>query len=326
MKHLTREQRYTIFVMKEKGKSNTEIAQYIGVHKSTIGRELKRNSDARNQQYRYELAQRKYEKRKAEKPHHTVLTKEIKLLIEEKLSKDKWQPEQISNRLKKEGVHMVSTVTIYRYICQDKKLGGSLYKHLRRKKPYRKLKGLYSDNRGVIKDRVDISLRPEIVDKKERFGDLEIDTIIGANHKGALLTINDRCTGHVWIKKLTGKDAEELASKANDKLSPFAKHIHTITGDNGKEFAEHKKIAKELNIIFYFAKPYHSWQRGANENTNGLIRQFFPKGTDFNNITDQQVQIVETLLNNRPRKRLDYLTPKEKLENLLFNKKVAFAA
>lgn len=171
---------------------------------------------------------------------------------------------------------------------------------------------------------MDISQRPEIVDRKERLGDLEIDTMIGQNHKGALLTINDRVSNKVMIEKLNSKDAKELAGKVIERLSAYQEKVHTITSDNGKEFAEHKMISSELKVDFFFAKPYHSWERGANENINGLIRQYFPKKTSFENIYDDDVKRVEEILNNRPRKKLNFLTPNEFLLLNLLDTKVAF--
>lgn len=326
MAQITRAQRYTISAMLQQGCKIIDIAKTIKVHKTSIYRELARNSDSRNKEYKDELAQKKCDKRKQDKPHFTKQDEDMHDYIRKKLTIDRWQPEQIAERAKLEGIPMVSCTVIYRIIAKDRKAGGTLYKYLRRNKPYRKLKGQYPDTRGILKNRVDISQRPAIVDEKTRFGDFEIDTVIGANHKGALLTMNDRVTGSVVIKKLEGKNAEQLAQKAIEALLPLKNCIHTITGDNGKEFAEHEKIARELNILFYFAKPYHSWERGANENINGLIRQFFPKKSDFTSITEEQVREVERLLNNRPRKRLGFLTPNEMKDQLLFNKKVAFAA
>ena len=191
-----------------------------------------------------------------------------------------------------------------------------MFKHLRRKGRHYAKRGSKTNGRGFIKNRVDIDQRPSIVDEKVRFGDLEIDTIIGKNHKGALLTINDRVTGLVWIRCLSGKEAEPLTKAAVKALMPIKELIHTITADNGKEFSFHEKIAEKLNSLIYFANPYHSWERGANENTNGLIRQYFPKGTDFGNITQEQVMRVQNILNSRPRKRLGYMTPKEKFKQL----------
>jgi len=218
----------------------------------------------------------------------------------------------------------VSHERIYQYVWHDKKAKGNLYTHLRRKgRKYRK-RGAAKDSRGIIKDRVDISKRPAIVDEKTRMGDLEIDTIIGKNHQGAILTINDRVSSFLWMTKLNSKNAEELAEKVVEILSPQAHWIHTITGDNGKEYAEHKKIAENISIDFYFAKPYHSWERGANENTNGLIRQYFPKKTSFDSINDKDILYVQHKLNNRPRKKLGFLSTIEFLLLYLSNQKVAF--
>jgi len=218
----------------------------------------------------------------------------------------------------------VSYERIYQYVWHDKKANGDLYTHLRRKgRKYRK-RGAAKDSRGIIKDRVNISQRPAIVDEKTRMGDLEIDTIIGKNHQGAILTINDRVSSFLWMTKLNSKNAEELAEKVVEILSPQAHWIHTTTGDNGKEFAEHKKIAENISIDFYFAKPYHSWEIGANENTNGLIRQYFPKNTSFDSINDKDILYVQHKLNNRPRKKLGFLSPIEFLLINLANQKVAF--
>jgi len=325
MSHLTKEQRYTISVMIENRYSQKQIAEAIGKNKSVISRELKRNCDMRSGKYNFDLAQRKYEKRKQEKSNSQTFTPVIKQTIDELISLD-LSPEQIVGRLKLEGKPTVSHERIYQYLWNDKKEGGLLYLHLRRKgRKYRK-RGNAKDTRGIIKDRVGIEHRPEIVNKKQRIGDFEIDTIIGQNHKGAILSINDRVSSKVWIAKLNGKNAEELARKTVEILKPFKSMIHTITGDNGKEFAEHKIIAKELGIDFYFARPYHSWERGANENTNGLIRQYFPKGTSFENITNADIKRVQNILNNRPRKKLNYLTPNEFLNLNLSKSKVAFVA
>ncbi len=323
MKHLTVEQRYTIWAMIQQGCKQKDIALAIGKDKSVVSRELKRNCDNRNREYRADLAQRKYENRQKNKPKHIRFTEEVKQYVDECLAKD-FSPEQISRRSAVEGRKCVSHERIYQYVWNDKKVGGDLYIHLRHKgRRYRK-RGNAKDNRGIIKDRVDISQRPKIVDQKQRLGDLEIDTMIGQNHKGALLTINDRVSGYVIIEKLNGKDAKELAEKVIKRLSPYKKRIHTITSDNGKEFAEHKMISSELKVDFFFAKPYHSWERGSNENTNGLIRQYFPKKTSFENLSDQDIKRVENILNNRPRKKLNFLTPNEFLLRNLSKQKVAF--
>jgi len=323
MKHLTREQRYTISEMKSKGYKQKDIADIIGKDKSVVCRELKRNCDKRSGAYNSDLAQRKYQQRQKDKPKKIRFTQEVKQLVDTWIEED-YSPEQIVGRAKYESKSCVSHERMYQYIWQDKKNAGLLYKHLRRKgRKYRK-RGAAKDSRGCIKNRIDISMRPAIVDQKTRLGDLEIDTVIGQNHKGALLTINDRVSSFVWIEKLNGKDAKELAKKTVEKLITCNNWIHTITADNGKEFAEHEVIANDLNIDFFFAKPYHSWERGANENTNGLIRQYFPKGSSFNKITNQQIQYVQHKLNNRPRKKLGFLSSNEFLLLNLSNRKVAF--
>jgi IS30 family transposase len=323
MKHLTVEQRYTISVMLQKGYTQKEIADTIGKHKSTVSREIRRNCDARSGAYRHELAQRKCDKRHETKRKRIRFTEPVKAYVDTWLKND-FSPEQIAGRAQLENVECVSHERIYQYVWADKKAKGSLFTHLRRKgRKYRK-RGSAKDSRGIIKDRVDISQRPAIVNEKIRLGDLEIDTIIGKNHQGAILTINDRVSSYVWMAKLSGKNADELAMKAVEILQPHAHWIHTITGDNGKEFADHKKIAQEIGIDFYFAKPYHSWERGANENTNGLIRQYFPKGSSFESITDKQIQYVQHKLNNRPRKKLGFLSPIEFLSLNLHKQKVAF--
>jgi len=323
-KHLTAEQRYAIFAMLQKPYTQKDIAQAIGVSKSTISRELERNCDKRSGKYVMDLAQCKANERKHNK-HHCIRFNESMKRKVKKLLKADLSPEQIAGRSKLEGKEMVSHETIYQWIWADKRKSGELYKLLRRQGRKYSKRGSKNAGRGFIPNRVDIDQRSNIVDQKERFGDLEIDTIIGKNHKGAILTINDRATSRAWIRKLSGKEAIPLAKKTASALRKVKHLIHTITADNGKEFAKHEEIAQKLEINFYFCKPYHSWERGANENTNGLIRQYIPKGTDFSEITDKQIKWIENKLNNRPRKRLGYLTPNEKFKQIINQNSVAFA-
>ena len=325
MKHLTKGQRYTISVLKEKGFSIIVIAEMIGISKSSVYRELKRNCDKRNGKYKPELAHRKATERQEQKSRKKVFTLEMKAKARD-LLKQGYSPEQIAGRAKLEGYEIVSHETIYRWIWADKRSGGDLHTFLRRQGRKYAKRSSKNAGRGHIPNRVDIENRPKVVDEKARFGDLEIDTIIGRNHKGAILTINDRLTGKVWIRKLTGKDATLLATMAILALADIKHLIHTITADNGKEFAKHEEIAKELKINFYFCKPYHSWERGANENTNGLIRQYIPKGSDFNEVTDKYIEQIENILNNRPRKKLGYLTPNEKFNQIINQNSVALAS
>jgi IS30 family transposase len=309
--------------MRTAGHTQKEIAKAIGKDKSVVSRELRRNCDQRNGIYKHDLAQRKHEKRQKEKPKRRLFDKLVQVYVDKYIKLD-YSPEQIWGRAKLDGVACVSPERIYQYIWDDKKRGGDLHTHLRHQgRKYRK-RGASKDSRGIIKGRVDIAERPAIVNDKKRLGDMEIDTVIGRNHKGALLTINDRVSSKVWIAKLDSKDSQILAKKAVDVLLPYQPIIHTITSDNGKEFADHVTISEDLKIDFYFAAPYSPWERGANENTNGLVRQYFRKGTSFESITDEQVQQVQDKLNNRPRKKLNYLTPNEYFELNLSNTKVAF--
>lgn len=307
MNHITLEQRYTIQTSLETGLSKPEIAEKIGKSTRTVYKEISRNCDNRNGKYDASLADRKAKERKQNKPTHVSFTQEIAWRVNV-LLEEKYSPEQITATLNKEVIE-VSHERIYQYIWADKKQGGDLYKNLRRKgKKYRN-RGSNRDSRGIIKGRVSIEERPEIIDKKERVGDYEIDTIIGKDHKGAILTINERKTGMVHISLLNGKNAVELADRTIEILTPYKEMVFSITADNGKEFSEHKKISQALDIDFYFCHPYHSWERGSNENLNGLIRQYFPKGSSFENLTEKDVKFVENKLNNRPRKRYDFKSP-----------------
>ena len=305
---LTETQRYQIYALRKAGVKQKEIASNIGTHPSTISRELRRNRGQRG--YRPAQAHRKAMERHRNKPKAIRLGEAQKSYIE-KYIKEEWSPEQISATMVSSGIVGVSHETIYQYLQTDRQKGGELYTHLRHKRrKYRKRYGC-SDRRGQIKERVSIDERPDIVDKRTRIGDFEIDTVIGKNHRQALVTIVDRYSKLTLIKKVTHKRAELVTSAAVELLSPVAHWVHTITADNGKEFAEHKKIAKALDADVYFAHPYASWERGTNENTNGLIRQYFPKGTRFEEITDEQIMAVQEKLNRRPRKTLGFKTPYE---------------
>lgn len=290
--------------------SQTTIATIIGKDKSVVSRELRRNRDMRNGEYRYKQAQRKYEERLKQKPKAVRFNAEVRERVEAMLAED-FSPEQIVGRCRLEGLGCVSHERIYQHVWADKRRGGDLYTHLRRKgRKYRK-RGAGKDGRGIIRDRVPIDSRPAVVDEKKRFGDLELDTVIGRNHKGAILTVNDRATGLCWLALLDGKESEPLKNALINMLSPLKGVIKTATADNGKEFAAHREIAEALGIDVFFAHPYHSWERGANENMNGLIRQYIPKKSSFENLNDEDIQLIQNKLNNRPRKRLNFLTPIE---------------
>lgn len=307
---LTREQRYQISALLDNNLTQTEIAKTLGVHKSTISRELKRNTGKRG--YRPKQAHEFTEERIKQRSKNRFIEPiwgVVNLFI-----KIDWSPEQISKRLAKLGILKVSHERIYQHIFADKLQGGSLYKHLRCQKKYKRRLG-GKDRRGQIVNRVSIDLRPDLVNTKERAGDWELDTIIGKNHKQAAVTIVDRKMKITLAKKVDHKDAESVKNAIIELLTPFASVglVHTLTADNGKEFAEHQAIAKALNCDFYFADPYASWQRGLNENTNGLIRQYCPKGSCFKHLDDEHFEFIMHRLNNRPRKTLGMKTPNEVL-------------
>jgi len=300
--HLTQEKRYLISVLKKSGTSPAEIASAVGCTPRTVQREIKRN--AGNHGYDAEEAQAKAdERRHREKPHLNKMTPETLALIEGQLKDCQWSPEQISGWLAKEHPdHRVSHELIYQHIWADKKQGGTLYKHLRRRaKKYQK-RSNGKTNRGQIIGRVDISERPPEVETKGRCGDWEADTIVGKGRSAALVTVVDRKSRYTLIRLVPRATAEEVSRAIIDALRGLP--AYTITSDNGKEFAKHLDVAKALGVSTYFATPYHSWERGLNENTNGLIRQYWPKGTDFTQVTPEEVAKVERLLSQRPRQCL----------------------
>ncbi len=314
MKHLTKEQRYQIEAYLECGKSKLFIAKTLGFDKSTIYKEIKRNSTKRGK-YRAEIAQMYSDEKKDRYNFPRKFNDTIKRFIDEKIEKEQWSPEQITGYCRKNNIPMVSHERIYQYIRQDKAVGGNKYKNLRHRLKHRKRP--VSGKNIVIKDKVLIDQRPDVINKKQRFGDWEIDTIVGKENKGAIVTIVERKTDFLMMKKLVaGKNAKELSKALIDMLLPYKSFIHSITSDNGTEFADHKTISKKLNTDFYFAHPYSSWERGLNEYTNKLIRQYIPKKSKFDSLTDMQITEIQYKLNRRPRKNLTYETPINLFANL----------
>ncbi len=260
--------------------------------------------------YRPSQAQRLSDNRKATAHKAIKVTDEVRSWIE-KLLRQELSPQQAVDYLKRHKQVSLHHETVYQIVYADKAEGGDLYKHLRVvSKLYRKRYGHY-ERRGKIKSRVDIDDRPAVVDSRCRIGDWEGDTVMGKGRKSALLTIVERKTLYTVIVRLTGKRADLLADAALEGMDALKSKVKTITFDNGLEFAEHEKIASGLGADVYFAHPYASWERGINENTNGLIRQYFPKGTDFNEVTDDEVQAVMDRLNNRPRRTRGCRSPNE---------------
>lgn len=308
--HLTYEDRCKIDVLLKNNCSKAEISRQLFVDRSSIGRELNRNKGRNgydcSEAEAFALSRRK----KASSTPRKMNSKMI-AIVEEKLSICQWSPEQIAGWLKKNMKSSVCYETIYQFIWKDKRSGGTFFKHLRHSgKSYNKRSGKNA-GRGLIPNRIDIDKRPAIVEEKSRVGDWEIDLIVGKDHIGALVSMVDRASKYTKLALVKNKAADVVTKALEKSLEPLKDVVHTITSDNGKEFSMHEKIASSLDASFYFAKPYHSWERGLNEHTNGLVRQYFPKKTSFDKITEMDVQKVEDLLNSRPRKILHYQTPLE---------------
>lgn len=306
-RQLTQEERYQISTLKRLGYTQGQIARELGRSPSTISRELRRNQGVDG--YAAERAQRIADKRRREARKFHKRIPALIGWVEDRLRED-WSPKQIAGSAKAMGYPLVSHEWIYRHIERDKVAGGNLYKHLRhRRKRYRKRYGS-QERRGRIIDRVGIEERPSVVDERARIGDWEGDTVRGKG-RSALVTLVERKSLQVVIRKVEQATAEQTAAVVVKGLGAVAEGVETITFDNGKEFAYHKQIAEALECEVYFARSYHSWERGTNENMNGLIRQYFPKGTDFDQVTEEEIAEVERKLNMRPRKRLGYQAPIE---------------
>jgi transposase, IS30 family len=304
---LTSEQRYQISALKRIGHRQTEIAKELEVHKSTISRELSRNTGERG--YRAKQAHEKARERRVKATPTKRISAETWEEVEEKLRQD-WSPEQVSGWLEKRQEIGISHEWIYQHILADQQANGDLYTHLRQYGKRRKRYGKH-DRRGKLPDRVSIEARPQMVEQRERLGDWEIDTLVGKGHRGALVSLVERKSRYTLLLPVTQRLANLVADATISLLLPWAGLVHTITGDNGKEFAEHVRIAETLKANFYFAHPYSAWERGTNENTNGLVRQYFPKSTDFSRIAFSETKMVVDRLNHRPRKCLDFLSPFE---------------
>ncbi len=301
---LTQEQRYQIYALRKAHFNQTQIATEIGVHKATVSREVRRGRGERG--YRPQQAQALAAARLGLRAKPRIQPETWRQVCD--LLAQQWSPAQISGRLKLEGQPTVSHERIYQYIYSDKRAGGALHLNLRSQKQRRKRYGSYS-RRGQLPARRSIDERPKIVDRKGRRGDWEADTIIGHNHRQAILSLVERKSKLTRLAKVARNTAELVGRAITTQLQPLA--AKTITSDNGREFARHQQVTAHLAADFYFAHPYSSWERGLNENTNGLVRQYFPKKSDFSKITDKQINKVVQRLNQRPRKTLGYKTPNE---------------
>lgn len=306
--HLTREERYQIHALRSQGIGIAAIAAHLGRHHSTIGRELARNASGQG-----------YDPAKAHTQAKARLSGPGNVRT---LPRHTWQwaerylrlglsPEQVSARLRLEGRARLSKESLYLRVYADQEAGGDLAQYLRCQKVRRKRYGSGRERRGTLKNCVRIDKRPKVVDKRRRIADWEGDTVIGGGHQGVLVTLVERKSRYTLAAPLPRRTSDQVGQAMIDLLRPHKERCKTITLDNGKEFAGHEFIAKCLGAKVYFAHPYCSWERGLNENHNGLLRQYFPKEMSLAGVTQSQVDEAVYALNHRPRKCLGWRTPHE---------------
>jgi IS30 family transposase len=288
------------------GLSKSAIADKLGFHKSTIGREIKRNKGRRG--YRPRQAHLLARAREETKHGPYKMNPVVMTNIIEKLELN-WSPEQIYNRLKRDGEEIVSAETIYKFIQQDQEQGGELWRHLRRSRRLRKKRFPSEDRRGKIQNARPLSERPNKANKRKKVGHWERDLMVGKNHKSAVLVITDRKSRFNKFRKLQGKYAKKVTRETIKALKDLPKR--SMTNDRGQEFSDHQNCEKKMKIKVYFCEPYSSYQRGTNENRIGILRQYYPKKTDLTRLTNRELEMVEFEINNRPMKILDWKTPYE---------------
>ncbi|MGH8752916.1 MAG: IS30 family transposase [Burkholderiales bacterium] len=305
---LTREQRYQIYALRQAGHSQSQVARAVGVHKSTISRELRRNGAHRGYLPRHAHLLALFRRRA--KARRRCFSAQHWAVITALIRRD-WSPEQIAGRLAKEGAFRISHEWIYQYLLADRRSGGCLYRHLRCQKQRRKRYGKPRRVRGGIIGRVGINQRPSIVARRRRLGDWEGDTLCGHGWSTGIVTLVERKSRYTVLGRLQNKSAHHTGRVLTRCLRPYQSRVHTLTVDNGQEFASHRDIMKQLNTRVFFADSYAPWQRGTIENINGLLRQYFPKGADFTTLTQKEIRLAEQRLNHRPKKCLGFKTPFE---------------
>ncbi len=306
-RQLTSGERYTISTLKRQGFTVSEIAYEIGRHRSTIYREIKRNS-CNDGRYRvFKASSRTRGRRSRSRRNQQFSNDDFKIV--NKYLRMKWSPDQISKTLCDEGVLNISHETIYKHIWLDLYNGGNLYTHLRQSQKQRRKRYNAYDSRGLLAGKRHIDQRPQVATSRKRIGDWEIDLVMGRSDKDCILTLVDRKSGFTKIYKLKNKTKKETNKKLLKLMSALDTKVKTITADNGTEFHGYKEIEEKTGVKFYFCTPYHSWERGTNENTNGLIRQYLPKGESMASLTQRKCNKIAHELNTRPRKRHGYKTP-----------------
>jgi IS30 family transposase len=308
-RQITRDERYTISLCRAQGMKVREIADFIGRPRSTIYRELARNR-SRDGCYRYTKAQEMTNGRRC-RSRQVRRIGPAELAVVEHFIREDFSPEQVSGYLSKECILSISHETIYRHIWEDKRCGGDLYRHLRGSRKKRLKRYGRNDSRGRLAGKRKIDERPPEAENRVRVGDWEADTVMGSGDQHCVLTLVERKTGYVAIGKLEKRTTEALNKRAVSLIRAQERAVHTVTADNGTEFHGYKSIEKATGVAFYFATPHHAWERGTNENTNGLIRQYLPKGKSMAQVGQRDCNRIAAKLNNRPRKRLGFRTPRE---------------
>jgi IS30 family transposase len=311
-RQITQEERYTISALRRLGFSQAEIAAELGRHRSSISRELRRNGHPTDGRYRPELAagMARYRRRQSRKGSQFS---ERDLRPVARLLRRQWSPDQISNLLRQTGELSISHETIYTYVWAEKAAGGELYKQLRCATKKRRKRHNTYDSRGRLAGKRHISERPASVEKRRSIGHWELDTVIGGGSKDCVATLVERKTGYAMIGKLPDRSKLAMSKRLKKLIRRAPDKFKTMTPDNGTEFHDYKSVEKATGVTFYFATPYHSWERGSNENFNGLLRQYLPKRTSQAHITQRDCDAIAKKLNTRPRKRLGYKTPEEAL-------------
>lgn len=309
-RQLSPEERYMLAALRRQGLNQSQIARALGRHRSTVCREVGRNSTRADGHYRAFTAQERTNGRRSRSRRNSHFTAEDFALVDELLCRQ-WSPEQVSGHLRRAGLLFISHETIYRHVWRDKREGGALYTHLRgARKRRRKRYGAY-DSRGRLAGKRMIPERPAEVEARSRVGHWEADTVMGTGSKDCVLTLVERKTGLVLVGKLADRTAESLSRRAVSLIRQYQGRVETVTADNGTEFHGYERIERSTGVVFYFARPYHSWERGSNENANGLVRQYLPKGVSMAGLSQHQCNAIARKLNTRPRKRLGFRTPLE---------------
>ena len=307
---ITSEERYMISALRQQGFNQSQVAQALGRHRSSISRELRRNRSAWDRCYRPFVASHRTRARRSRSRRNSQFSVD-EFRIVRRLLEQRWSPEQISGRLKSEGMLSISHETIYTYVWKDKADGGTLYKHLRCAIKKRRKRHNSYDSRGRLAGKRHISERPRAVETRKTVGHWEIDTVVGMGSKDCVVTLIERKTGFAMIGKLADRSKLGMSRRLKSLIRRTPQNFATITSDNGTEFHDYESVERATGIQFYFATPYHSWERGSNENFNGLLRQYLPKRTSLAGISQRHCNAIAKALNARPRKRLGYRTPDE---------------